>query len=62
MKNLYIFTMKNNGDLKKEVWEDIKITRDKGLIVIKRDAEYRISHGRYKYKNNLDKVIEYPTL
>ena len=59
MKNLYIYTMNNNGELSKEVWEDIKITRDKGLIVAKKDAEYRLSHGSYKDKCNLDKVIRY---
>lgn len=58
MKILYIYQMSKYGKLNKVVWEDIKITRDEGKIVDKRNATYNLSHGIYKYKENIDKVIE----
>ena len=56
MKNLYIHTLNNSGNIHTKVWEDVKITRDKGLIVTKRDSNYNISHGNYKQEENLNKV------
>ena len=59
MKSLYIYTMDRDGKLNREVWEDVKITRDKGFIVTKRDSEYRLSHGSYKDKDFLNIVRQY---
>lgn len=53
-KNLYIHTIDKDGKYKKEIWKDVKVTRDKGQIVRKREANYYLSMGRYKKKEMLD--------
>ena len=59
MKSLYIYTMDRNGKLDREIWKDVKVTRDEGLIVTKKDSKYNLSHSNYKDKKNLDKVVRY---
>jgi hypothetical protein len=62
VKNLYIYTFYENGIFDKKILEDVKITRGEGKIVTKRDSEYKLSHGNYKYKDNLNKVIRVSTI
>lgn len=56
MKNLYIYTLDKYGNIEKEVWEDVKVTREDKKIVTKRSAAYRLSHGNYKYEKDLEVV------
>ena len=56
MKNLYIHTLNDSGNIHIKIWNDVKITRDKGLIVTKRDADFNISHGNYRYNIDLNKI------
>lgn len=55
-KNLYIHTIDKDGNYTKEIWEDVKTTRDKGQIVEKRGADYNLKMGVYKNKEMLDAI------
>jgi len=63
-KNLYIHKIYKSGAYTKEIWEDVKVTRDKGQIVEKRSADYNLRMGVYKLKDMLDEInpifIGYP--
>ena len=56
MKNLYIYTLNHEAAIKKEIWEDVCVTR-KGEIVTYRNKHYRIDHGQYELKKDLNKYI-----
>lgn len=55
-KNLYVHKIYKDGNYTKEIWEDVKTTRDKGQIVEKRGADYNLKMGVYKNKEMLDVI------
>lgn len=55
-KNLYIHKIYKDCNYTKEIWEDVKITRDEGRIVKKRGADYNLKMGVYKNKEMLDVI------
>lgn len=55
-KDLFIFTLNSKGEFKRVKWEDVIEQRSTGKITTKRNRDYRLSHGEYINKSDLDKI------
>lgn len=56
MKNLYIYTLDCECNIKKEIREDVCVTK-KGEIVPNRHKQYCLDHGKYEFQKHLNKYI-----
>ena len=52
MKNLYIYTLNHESKIKKEIWEDVCVTK-KGEIVKNDRKQYNLRFGKYELKKDL---------
>jgi hypothetical protein len=57
MKNLYIYILDCKGKIKKEIWQDVCVTK-KGEIVTYKNKHYRLDHGKYELKKDLCAYIK----
>jgi hypothetical protein len=55
LKDLYVYTLYEGGQLTKTIEKDVKVTRE-DKIVRKINADYRLSHGDYYLKCNLGNI------
>jgi ABC-type methionine transport system ATPase subunit len=56
MKNLYIYTLNHEAAIKKEIWEDVCVTK-KGEIVKNEGKRHNLNYGKYELKKDLNKYI-----